>query len=146
MREIKHKIWHNKRKEFLKEFSIMQTVNSEGKTELTVFERLEYNLEPIPRTHVVILGYTGLKDKNWKEIYEGDIVWDWNDIAWIDSYSKVEYDEEFSWYIVYTPWLITPLHEALEVWNGRDATTWKDICWVYVAWNIYENPNLLNND
>ena len=89
--------------------------------------------------------YTWLKDKNEKEIYEGDVVWDWNDIAWIDSYSEVRYDEDFSWFIVYTPWLITPLHEALENGHWRDASTWKDISWVYVVSNIYENPELLTD-
>jgi len=98
------------------------------------------------RASNVVMQYIWLKDKNWKEIYEGDIVWDWNNIAWIDNYSKVEYDEEFSGFIVYTPWLITPLHEALEDWNCTDSKTGKDISWVYVVWNIYENPNLIEND
>ena len=93
--------------------------------------------------HIQFMQYTWLKDKNGVEIWEWDIVWDGNDIVWIDNYSKVEYDEEFSWFIIYVPWLITPLHEAIEDWNTTDGSTGKNVSWVYVVGNIYESPELI---
>ena len=65
MREIKFKAWDKKEKKMLNRFEITQD-GFVGYTDM--FE----TYHPLPE--VVLIQYTGLKDKNGVEIYEGNIV------------------------------------------------------------------------
>ena len=83
-----------------------------------------------------VMQYTWLKDKNWKEIYEGDVVeypqnFD-NSAFWLmcpKSSGEIKYIDEYaqfniSWYF----------------W-GEDF--YKNTQMIEVIWNVYENPELL---
>ena len=85
--------------------------------------------EVIPET---VGQYTGLKDKNGKEIYEGDIV-----IAWSQGYQATgEVKQRIDGL-----WLMYPAYQHGKQWglcpNPKGGTT------VEIIGNIYENPELM---
>ena len=77
---------------------------------------------------VYLMQYTGLKDKNGKEIYEGDIVSLQFDLS--SEISKVVWLQDISGYIV----------ENISILNKDLAEK------IIVIGNIYDNPDLLEKE
>ncbi len=73
-------------------------------------------LHQIPNKNLILMQFTGLKDKNGKEIWEGDVVY-------LAGYGN--YQVEF------------PFIQLYEAGQEKDIGE--------VIGNIYENPELLNN-
>lgn len=101
MREIKFRAWNKKENRMFKV----------GQIEFDYLEQGRYE-------DIEFMQYTGLKDKNGKEIYEGDIV----NQEGLDTNSVVEY-------------------------RGAQFTYGERLAFpnVIVVGNIYENPELLDN-
>jgi|WetSurSiteA1Bulk_404760.scaffolds.fasta_scaffold52700_2 uncharacterized phage protein (TIGR01671 family) len=83
-----------------------------------------------------IMQYTGLKDKNGKEIYEGDIIkihlWEYNNIL-----NVVEYNNLYACY---------RFKEGPNWAWGWDECQLGDISYWEVLGNIYENPELIGGN
>ena len=122
MIEIKGKIWHKKEKTFNDNIFTLHDC---------------WNLD---KDNDVFLQYTGLHDKNGKEIYEGDIVRISEDelrrVIFVDAgfalqtITKKEFNGGYpSKY----------LHKQLNMYMETPTTSF-----VEIIGNIYENPNLIN--
>lgn len=123
MREIKFRAWDKGLNEMT--YSGLHSIGFDGKVYYGNADFSDYGLE--------IMQYTGLKDKNGKEVYEGDIVSVWRDgsnrkfaVKWRESGVPM--------FILYPQ----PLNENF--WHCRSDM---EMAWEVIG-NIFEDGDLLN--
>lgn len=127
-REIKFRAWH---KNLKKMFKIGQITLEKG----------IWNFEPNDRDFIgmsipyqpsfVLMQYTGLHDKNGKEIYEGDILKVY--YKGMSGVGYVEYDNDYCEYKI----IINTDKDYFSLWKSIDLEK---------IGNIYDNPELLGGE
>ena len=168
MREIKFRAWvHNKKMIYPRVLDFLD----EGHIEIKTWEDDKDMMtnwgctgsDCILGAENKLMQYTGLKDKNGKEIYEGDII---EKLQWNKPYSekrkecKVRY--EIRWReqnIANNEWNNEILKKdpssfnrepgfyGKEIWNekGYYRHSWSEFASCEIIGNIYENPELKQN-
>lgn len=119
MRKIKFKAWSKKKKRWLGVNLQMSLVDG------VLWWQFGYDIDVLSKEeaeNIVLLQYTGLKDKNGKEIYEGDII----EFEGYDN-GEVIFDEKIAGYVIRFP-------------NG---SAWRSFTTSVVIGNIFENKELM---
>ena len=119
MREIKFRAWSPSKRIWRADWSISEYGE--------VLDLNKTRMDP----DLILVEYTGLKDKNRKEIYEGDIV------EYIDKGSLME---SGVYRVVYKEGAFRPISE---LYHPRWPRGWSAEQTCKVIGNIYENPELL---
>jgi hypothetical protein len=119
MREIKFRCWDHQNNRWAKDSDVRESIG-------LVFGVNDYfiNIAGERMARWSFVQYTGLKDKNGKEIYEGDISQDGGVVIWNND------DASFCWE-----------YKGKEVLPMEDEDRWCE-----VVGNIYDSPELLPKD
>lgn len=137
-REIKFRAWDKGRREFLSGGQILLSIekgrNPQNGFYLDIFDE---RYKDKYKDRFVLQQYTGLKDKNGKEIYEGDIV------AFTDTYSTDNGYAEMDC-IGVVGWEDEEL--CFYVTERLSAESWEVLQECVVIGNIFDNPELLGGD
>jgi uncharacterized phage protein (TIGR01671 family) len=124
MREIKFKLWN-------------VGLKSWGGIYLNENEDINEGIESYQKSGDIILQYTGLKDKNGKEIYEGDV------ISFKDLLDIVE--REIAPIVWHENTLrLVPQDIEVNTRGGHYIHHWDSLMDIEVIGNIWENPELLD--
>ena len=126
MREIKFRAWDKSNEEML-EVENLYFNDMTDKVEIRTRIYSDYFNDE----EMILMQYTGLKDKNGKEIYEGDIVAEKGHYVKSDRllYQKIQWKESYSCWLRGEYQRLTP----------KNIKTYQ----IEVIGNIYENPELL---
>ncbi|MGI9902450.1 hypothetical protein KK159_12095 [Bacillus velezensis] len=142
MREIKFRAYHTEKRdgqEFPRMLDWDELLNNDEEELACYFKNEFSNVSPL-------MQYTGLKDKNGREIYEGDILKRTVTIIVyglgkppedIVEYMKVEYREDYAGFFIGE----RPLFDYVD--NTHDVDTGCRCTKPEVISNIYKNPELL---
>ncbi len=131
MREIKFRAWDKDKKEWLS--TVNYLINLQGGLEWS-FGGINQFLGKPNDNNIELMQFTGLKDKNGKEIYEGDVV-KW--FGWEVRAGKQIRPERIK--VIESETWIADLHALWCINTGNSGGT------VEVIGNLYENPELLES-
>ena len=113
---------------------MLTTLDSRTLEELRVGVIDESDEDEIKTTEVTFMQYTGLKDKNGKEIYEGDII-----VYPCNDCEGVTYRDTYE--VIYKAPMFKIMAIKSHIWKSGAEIYLNDS--VEVIGNIYENPELL---
>ena len=147
MREIKFRAWQNghKRMREVTNIRFKDGVISEVaiKQPNTAPAFQTYGIGEYPLEYLNLMQYTGLKDKNGKEIYEGDVLYSIDNIVVesIGGYGRTEQEAAFA-VVTYDTDLAAFVLQSDNVML-KDELIWEHACYSEIIGNIYENPELI---
>ena len=134
---LKYRAWDNVKKEMFKDtFAITES----GQVVVVEQESVASSPDYVFVDHLVIMQSTGLKDKNGKEIFEGDIVRTTRFLGRADEIGGFyEYEKDYVGVVkvLEGSWVIDTGIVAVRLWSEIDESE--------VLGNIYENPELLED-
>ncbi|MCI7206453.1 MAG: YopX family protein [Clostridium sp.] len=127
-REIKFRAWH---KDLKKMFKIGQITLEKGTWNFEPNDRDFIGMSIPSQPSFVLMQYTGLHDKNGKEIYEGDILKVY--YKGMSEVGYVEYDNDYCEYKI----IINTDKDYFSLWKSIDLEK---------IGNKYDNPELLRGE
>jgi uncharacterized phage protein (TIGR01671 family) len=139
MSKIKVKVWDTKDNKWLTKEPEVELIHKEKSWGNEYYLEIKQDWETDDLTRYVFVESTGLKDKNGKEIYEGDMVRAFKPnsyltgtkgmlVIWDDTLGGFIYDDYFG------------KSRKYQIGNNKGGA------WCEVIGNIYENPELLNSE
>ena len=144
MRDIKFRVWDKKLNKFVELMDIAICCNGQ------ILEDVgEYCLEGRKVSNYEVMQYIGMKDKNEKEIYEGDITRipaeDGGVNAFVVKYGIARRDMKSGWTVDIPCFYFDLIHEkkfkAFPIVKNFKGV--HDLTMMEITGNIYENPELI---
>lgn len=129
-REIKFRSWDSKEKRYIDLFDNNLWIRDDGIVSEITYDYDgdgKYDSSESPKLYILLEQYTGLKDKNGKEIYEGDIVKFYKGGEWV--FSEIFWNKLGMWCLKYVDGYINNFYLSPSNYE--------------VIGNIYEHTELL---